>query len=142
MAHKDYSGTPLARKLGIKRGHVVALVDAPDGFLTTLGQLPEDVTVRSGARGSIDVALLFSRSRAQLRRRFNSLMRALDPAGGLWVAYPKKSSGIATDLDFAWVQQYGLDQGLVDNKSCAVDDIYSGLRFVYRLRDRPAPDVV
>jgi hypothetical protein len=137
MAPKDYSGTPLARKLGIKPGHVVALVDAPDGFLTTLGELPEAVTLRSEARGSIDVALLFSRSRTQLRRPFNTLMKALDPAGGLWVAYPKKSSGIATDLDFAWVQQYGLGQGLVDNKSCAVDDSYSGLRFVYRLKDRP-----
>jgi hypothetical protein len=137
MAHKDYSATPLVRKLGIKPGHVVALVDAPDGFLPTLGELPEGVNLRTAVPGTIDVAVLFSTSRAQLKRRFDALVRALDPAGGLWVAYPKKSSGIPTDLDFAWVQQYGLDAGLVDNKSCAVDDSFSGLRFVYRLKDRP-----
>jgi hypothetical protein len=137
MAHRDYAGTPLARKLGIEPGHVVAVVDAPDGFLTTLGDLPDGVTVRTAARGAIDVAVLFAGSRAQLRRRFQPLKRALEPAGGLWVAYPKKSSGIATDLDFGWVQKLGLDAGLVDNKSCAVDNNYSGLRFVYRLADRP-----
>lgn len=136
MAHKDYSGTPLAEKLGIRPGHVIALVDAPEGFLDAL-KLPEGVIVRKGARGSIDVAVLFASSRARLTRRFQTLMRALDPAGGLWVAYPKKSSGVVTDLDFGWVQQFGLDAGLVDNKSCAVDEIYSGLRFVYRLTDRP-----
>jgi hypothetical protein len=135
MAHKDYSGTPLARKLGIKPGHVLAVVDAPDGFLRAL-DLPDGVTVKTTARGPIDVALLFAGSRAQLRRRFPTAMSALDPAGGLWVAYPKKSSAIETDLDFAWVQRFGLDAGLVDNKSCAVDDDYSGLRFVYRLADR------
>jgi hypothetical protein len=135
MSDRDYSGTPLARKLGIKPGHVVAVVGAPDGFLREL-DLPDGVTVRTSARGSLDVAVLFAGSRAQLKRRFLTLMRNLDPAGGLWVAYPKKSSAIETDLDFAWVQRFGLAAGLVDNKSCAVDDHYSGLRFVYRLADR------
>lgn len=135
MAHRDYSATPLAAKLGIRPGHVVALVDAPEGFLDAL-KLPDGVTVRKDARGAIDVAVLFASSRARLTRRFKTLMRALDPAGGLWVAYPKKSSGVVTDLDFGWVQRFGLDAGLVDNKSCAVDETYSGLRFVYRVTDR------
>jgi hypothetical protein len=135
----NYSGTPLAKKLGIKRGARVALVNAPAGFEESLAGLPAGVSIKRSAGGSLDVILVFSTSRSHLTGLWPRLMAALDPSGGLWVAYPKKSSGVATDLGFGWVQELGLDAGLVDNKSCAIDDTYSGLRFVYRLVDRPSP---
>jgi hypothetical protein len=132
-----YSGTPLPKKLGIKSGSHVALVSAPDEFDRTLGTLPDDVEVRRQARGRNDVIVFFVTRAAELSRRFATLARALEPDGGLWVAWPKKSSGVATDLAFEVVQRVGLDAGLVDNKVCAVDETWSGLRFVYRLADRP-----
>ncbi|HUH08241.1 MAG TPA: hypothetical protein VML96_10605 [Egibacteraceae bacterium] len=138
MAQEGYSGTPLARKLGIKAGAAVALLGAPEGFALT--DLPDGVDVRSRAAGRLDVIVLFARSQAELARRFPAAMRVLEPAGGLWVAWPKKASGVATDLSFEVVQPRGLDAGLVDNKICAIDETWSGLRFVYRLRDRPSRD--
>jgi hypothetical protein len=86
----------------------------------------------------LDVVLFFVTRRAELERRFSALARALEPAGGLWIAWPKKTAGVATDLSENVVREVGLDNGLVDNKVCAVDDVWSGLRFVYRLADRPA----
>jgi hypothetical protein len=134
--HGDYSATPLARKLGIREGSRVLVVRPPDGF--SLGPLPTATEIAGSARGRLDVALLFVRTLADLRRRFPVLVRALDPAGRLWVAWPKKASGLETDLSFGVVQGLGLDAGLVDNKSAAIDEEYQGLQFVYRLRDRPA----
>jgi hypothetical protein len=133
---KDYSGTPLYKKLGIKEGSRVLIADGPVGFETTLGPLPPGAAITKQARGPLDVVVVFATKAADLERRFNELKKRLDPAGGLWVAHPKKTSGIATDLDFTRAQQIGLDAGLVDNKSCAIDDDWSGLRFVYRLKDR------
>ncbi len=131
-------GTPLPRKLAIREGSRVAVLGAPEGFVPRgLGPLPSGVDVRTRARGPLDVILLFVRRRAELERRFAALARALDPTGGLWIAYPKKASGVPTDLTFETVQRAGLKAGLVDNKSCAVDDVWTALRFVYRLRDRP-----
>jgi hypothetical protein len=138
MPEKDYSGTPLYKKLGIKEGSRVAFVRAPEGFQRSLGRLPDEVEVKKQARGPLDVIVLFAQRADELRTRFAKLKGALDPAGGLWVAYPKKSSKIPADLTFELAQQIGLDEGLVDNKSCAIDDDWSGLRFVYRLKDRPA----
>jgi len=132
-----YSGTPLPKKLGIKAGSQVALVSAPDGFDDTLGALPDGVDIRRQARGKNDVILFFVTRAAELSRRFAALARALEPDGGLWVAWPKKSAGVATDVVFEVVQRVGLDAGLVDNKVCAIDETWSGLRFVYRLADRP-----
>ena len=132
-----YSGTPLPKKLGIKGGSQVAIVSAPDGFDDTLGTLPDGVQVRRQARGKSDVIVYFVTRAAELSRRFATLARALEPDGGLWVAWPKKSAGVATDLVFEAVQRVGLDAGLVDNKVCAIDETWSGLRFVYRLADRP-----
>jgi hypothetical protein len=132
-----YSGTPLARKLGIKHGGRLAVVSAPDGFDRTLGRLPDRVQVRRQARGCVDVIVFFVTRRAELARRFPTMARALEPDGGLWVAWPKKTSGVATDLVFERVQQVGLDCGLVDNKVAALDETWSGLRFVYRVADRP-----
>jgi hypothetical protein len=132
-----YSGTPLPRKLGIKAGARLAVLSPPAGFDRTLGRLPDGVQVRHQARGCVDVIVFFVTRRAELARRFPALARALEPDGGLWVAWPKKTSGVATDLVFELVQHVGLDAGLVDNKVCAIDDTWSGLRFVYRVADRP-----
>ena len=131
-----YSGTPLPKKLGIGEGSRVAVVAAPDGFDAVLGALPAGAEVRTNARGRLDVVVFFVTRRAELARRFPSFVRALEPAGGLWVAWPKKTSGVATDLAFEAVQEVGLDAGLVDNKVCAIDATWSGLRFVRRLTDR------
>ena len=104
MTHKDYSGTPLTKKLGAKPG--------------------------------AGVVVFFTASRDDLERRFGQLKATLDPADGLWVAYPKKASPLETDLTFDDVQRIGLDAGLVDNKSIAVDDDWTAVRFVYRKEDR------
>ena len=129
-----YSGTPLPKKLGISAGARLRFVAAPDEFATALGPLP--VGVRFAARGPADVVVFFTERRAELDRRFSRLARGLDPAGGLWVAWPKKASGVPTDLDENVVREIGLAAGLVDNKVCAIDDTWSGLRFVVRLTDR------
>lgn len=133
----DYSATPLPAKLGIREGDAVAIVGAPAGFDKTLGSLPPGVEVRRGARGRLDVALVFVTRRADLARRFDALRRAVAPAGGLWVAWPKKASDLPTDLTFAEVQGVGLAAGLVDNKSCSIDGNWQAVRFVVRLGDRP-----
>ncbi len=132
-----YSGTPLSRKLGIKPEARVALIAAPDGFEDgTLGALPPGVVVRRRARGPLDVIVAFFCERTELERRLPALRAALAPAGGLWIAWPKRASGVPTDLGDDAVRELGLAAGLVDNKVCAIDEIWSGLRFVYRLRDR------
>ena len=131
-----YSGTPLPKKLGIRQGATLALVAAPRGFERDLAPLPADVEVRTQARGKLDVIVFFATRERELARRFPVLARALQPDGGLWVAWPKKRSSVATDLTFDPVQQTGLDCGLVDNKVCAIDDTWSALRFVYLVADR------
>jgi hypothetical protein len=133
-----YSTTPLPKKLGIKPGAVVALLAAPPGFEDHLGALPDGVHVRTHARGKVDVIVFFATRERELARRFPGMARALQSDGGLWVAWPKKTSCVATDLTFDPVQQVGLDYGLVDNKVCAIDDRWSALRFVHRVADRPA----
>ncbi|HET6656420.1 MAG TPA: hypothetical protein VFG61_00860 [Gaiellaceae bacterium] len=127
--HKDYSSTPLPKKLGIKEGSRVSLQKAPDGFAELLGVKPK-------LRGEFDVAVLFATRQGELTRAFTPLARRLAPAGGLWVAWPKKASGVKTDLTFDSVQRTGLGAGLVDNKSCSIDDTWQAIRFVIRLRDR------
>jgi hypothetical protein len=131
-----YSGTPLPRKLGIREGSRVALVSAPDGFTRTLGRLPDGAVLRCDARTTNDVMVFFATRRRELERRFAKLAGRLEPDGGLWIAWPKKTSGVATDLTESVVREIGLAAGLVDNKVCAVDDIWSGLRFVYRVEAR------
>lgn len=132
-----YSGTPLARKLGIRPGALVLLVGAPAGFERTLAGLPEDArVVRRAARGSHDVILAFTTRRARLAQAFERLVPRLAQEGGLWACWPKQASGVATDLSDGAVRALGLATGLVDNKVCAVDDTWSGLRFVRRVADR------
>jgi hypothetical protein len=134
-----YSGTPLPRKLGIKAGASVGLVGAPSDFDRTLGELPLGATVRAvgGGRAPFDVIVCFAGNARDLARDLAALAARLDPAGGLWIVWPKKSSGLATDLTDVEVRRRGLALGLVDNKVCAIDETWSGLRFVVRLADRP-----
>jgi len=117
---------------------VVALVRAPEGFAKSLEPLPDGVRLRTQARGMVDVLVFFVTRRAELERRLPVLARKVVPEGGLWIAWPKRASGVATDLRESVVRQVGVAAGLVDNKVCAVDDTWSGLRFVSRLADRPA----
>jgi hypothetical protein len=137
MSTAGYSGTPLPRKLGIRDGSRVLLVDAPGDFAATLGELPLGVDLVARGADEVDVAVVFVLELARLRAQFASLTAALQPAGGLWVAWPKRGSGVATDLTETVVREFGLEAGLVDNKVCAIDATWSGLRFVWRLRDRP-----
>lgn len=132
------SGTPLARKLGIGPDAVIGLLAAPPGIEELLAPLPDGVAIRRRAQGRLDVIVLFATRRAALESRFGQAVEALDTDGGLWVAWPKKSSKVPTDLDFDGVQRLGLDSGLVDNKICAIDQVWTALRFVVRLADRPA----
>jgi len=130
-----YSETPLVKKLGIKAGFNIAFVNAPVDFFDEL-TLPQDINVNSRSRKSLDFALLFVKSEKDLKKRFGEQVKRLAPAGMIWVAWPKKSSGVATDLSFNNVQATGLATGLVDVKICAVNEVWSGLKFVFRLKDR------
>lgn len=130
-----YSGTPLPKKLGIKPGHRVLLVDAPGGFV--LDPLPAGVAIdRKPDAAAYDVIVAFCPDAAALTDGFGDWRARLDPAGGLWIAWPKKSSGVRTDLTENAVRDIGLAAGVVDNKVCAIDDTWSGLRLVVRLADR------
>ncbi len=131
-----YSGTPLIKKLGIKEGFRVAIVNAPPGFTAELGPLPTRTKELARPARSMDFVLLFTKSASVLRRDFARVAKFLAPSGMLWISWPKKSSGVATDLSENIIREIGLDAGLVDVKVCAVNDVWSGLKFVYRLRDR------
>jgi hypothetical protein len=133
---KDYSATPLYRKLGIRDGAEIALVGSPPGFREALGDLPGGVRLHSRPRGQLDLVVFFTTQRSELARRFGDLRGPLTTDGALWVAWPKKSSSIESDISYQEVQRIGLDGGLVDNKSCSIDQNWQALRFVYRLADR------
>jgi hypothetical protein len=130
-----YSGTPLVQNLGIKPNHRLALVDEPRDFSHTLGALPEGV--RKVARGTFDVAVAFYTKATKLDRELPKLKARMEPAAGLWIAWPKKASGVSTDITEDVVRGMALEQKLVDNKVCAIDDTWSGLRVVIRVVDRP-----
>jgi len=127
-----YSGTPLPRKLGIKPDTVVALLGAPEGFEEVLEPLPRSVRFKRSARGAANLILLFARTRAEMERRFPAAARCLAEGGGLWIAWPKKASGVATDLTQAAVRSFGLGSDFVDYKICAIDETWSGLLFARR----------
>lgn len=137
MSPAGYSGTPLPRKLGVKEGHVLALVDAPDHIETLLAPLPDDVTLRRGARGRPDVSLVFCPDRRALDRRREQLWTLAFPDRAVWVCWPKKSSDRFVDLTEDQVREVALPDGLVDVKVCAVDEDWSGLKLMVRreLRD-------
>ena len=132
-----YSSTPLAKKLGIKENSRIGLVNAPKDFESELGELPDGATFVKRMTNSLDIILFFVLKERELAQNFSRLAQKLVANGMLWIAWPKKSSGVATDLSFERVQRIGLDGGLVDVKICAVDETWSGLKFVYRVKDRP-----
>jgi hypothetical protein len=136
MATAGYSGTPLPKKLGIKEGTLFAAVHAPDGFDTTLGALPAEAEWRSRLSPGLDVVIAFYTSRAALVEEWPKLIKAAAPNGTIWVAWPKKSSPrkvrVATDITEDVLRELLLPSGWVDNKVCAIDDTWSGLRFALR----------
>lgn len=133
-----YSGTPLPRKLGIKPGHRVALLDAPAGFAATLEPLPDGVVIRPGLAAGVptDVIVLFVTDRHELQTRLDEVRRGMAQDGGFWVAWPKRASKVPTDVTEDVVREVALPTGLVDNKVCAIDEIWSGLRLVIRRENR------
>ena len=126
-----YSGTPLPKKLGIKPGSVVALLGAPPGFEKTLGSLPDGAKLKRQARGRADLVMLFVKKRADLNR-LSVAKRIMVEGGSVWIAWPKKASGVATDITQNDVRKKGLCSGLVDYKIAAIDATWSGLRFAWR----------
>ncbi len=124
-------GTPLVKKLGIKSDSALTLLGEPADFLKTLGPLPPNVKIRKTAIGDRDLTLWFPRNLAELKRRIKPIAGAVKD-GGLWIAWPKKSAGVETDLTQEAIRKLGLDQGVVDHKICAIDETYSGLRFASR----------
>lgn len=131
-----YSGTPLVTKLGIKADHTVVLVGAPEGFEGLLEGLPEGVVLRRRLQGRADVVVSFHTRRADLERRLPKVLDTMTTDGGWWVAWPKKASGVPTDITEDTVRDVALPLGLVDNKVCAIDDTWSGLRVVWRKERR------
>jgi hypothetical protein len=132
-----YSGTPLVKKLGFKEGFDTGLLNPPNGFHKELTLLPNNVAISIGSLTKpLDLIILFSDSQKMLKSEFPKAARKLAKNGMLWIAWPKKASGVSTDLTENSVRQIGLDAGLVDVKVCAINDVWSGLKFVYRLADR------
>jgi len=129
-----YSGTPLAKKLGIKEGSTIALLGAPANL--ELDGMPDGVTVRRAARGTNEVIVSFHQWRRDLDTRVPLLLKVLDTNGGLWIAWPKKASKVPTDITEDTVREVFLPRGLVDNKVCAIDETWSGLRVVWRKENR------
>jgi hypothetical protein len=131
-----YSKTPLIKKLGLKAGFRLIILNAPENYEHTLGELPEDVTVADTLTGPLDFIHFFTTQRDALAAEFPQLKQALTPAGLLWISWPKRASKIETDLTEDFIRAIGLENGLVDVKVAAVDEVWSGLKFVYRLKDR------
>jgi hypothetical protein len=132
-----YSGTPLVKKLGIKPDFNIAFANAPTDFVSQL-DLPSGVKIKSISKSqNLDFILLFVKTRAVLISAFTQCAEKLQSNGMLWVSWPKRASGVSTDVNENIVREIGLAAGLVDVKVCAVDEIWSGLKFVYRLKDRP-----
>jgi hypothetical protein len=131
-----YSGTPLPKKLGIKAGFRARLANAPAEVRAELCEALAECEMKTKPGDMLDFAMLFAKSRGELAREFSRLAKLLAPAGMLWVSWPKKSSGVASDVDENLVRRIGLDAGLVDVKVCAVTEVWSGLKFVRRVKDR------
>ena len=130
-----YSGAPLVRKLGFETGMRVHYVDAPEHFADLLGELPDGVRVLGRSAAGLDLAMLFVTQRAALGRSLQTLQPRLQPAGMIWVAWPKKASKVPTDITEDAVREVALPRGLVDVKVCAIDEVWSGLKLVIR-KDR------
>ena len=129
-----YSGTPLVKKIGIKPGQRLAILNPPQGFEKELAPLPDGVV--NAEKAPLDVAILFAANQSALKKSLSKLAEKLAPAGMLWISWPKMSSGVDTDLREGVVREIGLAAGLVDIKVCAVNEVWSGLKFVIRVKDR------
>lgn len=135
-----YSGRPLPKKLGIKNGLRICLVNVPADVRGDLQEAMSECEVLSEPRGPLDFVMFFTKSHAELSREFSCLAKELASAGMLWVSWPKKSSGVVTDVEENVVRDIGLSSGLVDVKVCAVTEVWSGLKFVRRVTDRKKQD--
>ena len=133
-----YSGTPLIQKIGIKPGHRIILRNHPASFVKDLGKLPAGTESAERLSGKANVIVYFTDQLAELKKDFDRLSATLVPDGMLWISWPKKASGRPTDLTEDIVRRVGLESGLVDVKVCAIDETWSGLKFVIRVKDRPA----
>ena len=131
-----YSDTPLAKKLGIKENSRYALINAPEGFEKEIEPLPPGATSVARVTKDLDLILFFCKGENTLRKQLPRLSQSIKPNGMIWIAWPKKSSKVETDLAFGVVQRIGLATGLVDVKICAVNEVWSGLKFVIRVKDR------
>ena len=136
MSSAGYSGRPLPKKLGIKEGSSLAFINPPHNIAAILGELPGAVEMVGATEAPVDVILLFARERATFEAEFAISAERLAPDGGLWIAWPKRASKVLTDMDEDQIRNFGVAAGLVDNKVCAIDETWSGLRFVYRIKDR------
>ena len=131
-----YSGTPLPKKLGIKPGFVAQFVCLPADVQAELRDALTSCEISRDGKSALDFAMVFTKSKLELAKEFKRIAKVLAPAGMLWVSWPKRSSGVASDLDEGVVREIGLAAGLVDVKVCAVTEVWSGLKFVRRLKDR------
>ena len=131
-----YSKTPLVKKLGIKSGFSVYFANPPEDYAVTLGDLPENVKICQSAVDNLDFIQFFTKDFGELTEQFPILMRLIKSDGMIWVSWPKKASKVQTDVNENLVRKVGLENGLVDVKVCAIDEVWSGLKFVYRLEDR------
>lgn len=131
-----YSGTPLVKKIGIKENHRVLLISPPARFSKTLGRLPEGAKVLKDAEAPVHVVVGFAKSRTEVTARFAETVSHLDQGGMVWISWPKTASGVQTELNENIVREIGLAKGLVDVKVCAIDDVWSGLKFVIRKENR------
>lgn len=136
MPTAGYSGTPLSKKLGIKPGFVVATINRPDEFRSLLDPIPEDVSFKDSLRGSSDVVVAFFTERSKLKSRLPALAKSIYPDSGLWLAWPKKTSGVETDITGNDIRELGLAAGVVDVKVCAISEVWSGHKFVHRVENR------
>ncbi len=132
-----YSKHSLGEKLGIKEGFRIAIVNSPANYRASLGELPKRVTAVGKPEAEMDLIQCFVKNKREAASTISALKHNISPRGALWVSWPKGSSGVSTDLNENVVREIGLKSGLVDVKVCAVDETWSGLKFVYRLKDRP-----
>ncbi len=137
IAAAGYSGTPLAKKLGIKAGGRVFVAGAPKNYLQLLAPLPEGVTFAASLSATTDVAHIFTKRRAELEKTLGTWRKELKPDGAAWVSWPKKAAGVDTDITENVIREVALPLGFVDIKVCAVDDLWSGLKLVIRKENRP-----
>jgi hypothetical protein len=133
-----YSKKSLVEKLGMKGGFKILILNPPQAYKNTLGKLPDKVITVRSLKGPLNFIQLFAKKKAELEPKFPSVIKELAPNGMLWISWPKGSSRVPTDLNENIVREIGLRNGMVDVKVCAVDEIWSGLKFVFRLKDRPA----